>query len=141
RACQTPPRSSAPTSRSSSKTAARCRSRSLPRTGACSLRATGRNTVARAVERMRVRTADFTNDYDDIHRIRFAVFVDEQRVPEELELDDRDPECTHVLAFDDAGTAIATGRIDVDGKIGRVAVIESARRTGAGRAVMDALHE
>ncbi len=89
---------------------------------------------------MRVRTADFANDYADLRRIRFAVFVDEQRVPEELELDDRDPHCTHVLALDDAGTAIATGRIDADGKIGRVAVLKSARRTGAGRAVMEELH-
>ena len=89
---------------------------------------------------MRVRTADFTTDHADIRRIRFAVFVAEQQVPAELEMDERDPHCTHVLAFDDGGTAVATGRIDADGKIGRVAVIAEARRGGAGRAVMEHLH-
>jgi predicted GNAT family N-acyltransferase len=89
---------------------------------------------------MRVRTADFTTDHADIRRIRFAVFVAEQQVPAQLELDDRDVHCTHALAFDGAGVAIATGRIDVDGKIGRVAVTADARRTGAGRAIMEHLH-
>lgn len=89
---------------------------------------------------MHVRTADFGADYADIRRLRVEVFVEEQGVPEELELDDRDAACTHVLAFDDAGVAVGTGRIDIDGKIGRVAVIRAARRTGVGRAMMDLLH-
>jgi predicted GNAT family N-acyltransferase len=89
---------------------------------------------------MHVRTADFDVDYADIRRLRVEVFVEEQGVPEELELDDRDAECTHVLAFDNTGAAVGTGRIDVDGRIGRVAVIRAARRTGVGRAMMDLLH-
>jgi predicted GNAT family N-acyltransferase len=89
---------------------------------------------------MHVRTADFTADYADIRGVRFAVFVAEQQVPEHLELDDRDSLCTHVLAFADDETAIGTGRIDVDGKIGRVAVAASTRRSGVGRALMDRLH-
>lgn len=90
---------------------------------------------------MHVRTADFGTDYADIRRIRVEVFVEEQGVPEELELDDRDAACAHVLAFDDAGAAVGTGRIDVDGKIGRVAVSAGARRTGVGRAMMELLHQ
>jgi len=89
-----------------------------------------------------VRLADFSADYDDLHRIRFAVFVDEQRVPPELELDDRDPLCLHVLALDGAH-AVATGRLDVgyDGKVGRVAVLASHRRSGVGTLVMAHLHD
>ena len=90
---------------------------------------------------MYVRTADFSVDYAEIRRIRVEVFVEEQGVPEELELDDRDAACTHVLAFDDAGAAVGTGRIDVDGKIGRVAVTRVARRTGVGLAMMELLHQ
>ena len=90
---------------------------------------------------VQIRLADFVADYDDLHRIRFAVFVDEQRVPPELELDERDPVCLHVLAFT-AGRAIATGRLDVgyDGKIGRVAVLHDQRRTGIGTRLMEYLH-
>ena len=90
---------------------------------------------------MHVRTADFDADHADIRRIRFAVFVDEQRVPEDLEIDDRDRHCTHVLAFGDDDAAIGTGRIDRDGKVGRVAVIAPHRGHGVGAALMDRLHD
>ena len=49
-----------------------------------------------------VRIADFTADHAEIRGIRFAVFVDEQRVPESIEIDARDPHCIHLLACDDA---------------------------------------
>jgi predicted GNAT family N-acyltransferase len=93
----------------------------------------------RAVE---VRQADFAADYAAIRGIRFTVFVDEQRVPAELEMDERDAECVHVLAFVD-GEPVGTGRLDAAkrGKIGRVAVLAAARRHGVGRAVMEHLHE
>jgi predicted GNAT family N-acyltransferase len=89
---------------------------------------------------MYVRTAEFDEDLAAIRRIRFTVFVDEQRVPEDLEMDDRDRHCTHVLAFGDDDAAIGTGRIDRDGKIGRVAVLAAQRGRGVGAALMDHLH-
>lgn len=57
-------------------------------------------------------------------------------------MDDRDGECFHVLALAD-GAPIGTGRIDLaaNGKVGRVAVLAAWRRSGVGRAIMDALHE
>ena len=92
---------------------------------------------------MYVRIADFDADYAAIRAIRFTVFVDEQRVPPDEELDDRDRECIHVLALDDRDAPIGTGRIDLaaGGKIGRVAVLANARRDGVGAALMERLHE
>lgn len=89
-----------------------------------------------------VRIADYVRDYETIRRIRFAVFVDEQRVPENIEMDDRDAYCVHVLAFQ-RGEAVGTGRIDPEqgGKIGRVAVLAPNRGRGAGAALMQRLHE
>jgi predicted GNAT family N-acyltransferase len=91
---------------------------------------------------MRATLADFAADYAEIRRVRFAVFVDEQRVPADIEMDDRDRHCVHVLAHDDSGRAVGTGRIDLDkdGKIGRVAVLADARGTGVGTALMQRLH-
>lgn len=88
-----------------------------------------------------VREADFEADYHAIRLIRLTVFVDEQRVPESLEMDDRDPECMHVLAFMN-GRPVGTGRLDraLGGKVGRVAVLAGARRLGVGRAIMEHLH-
>jgi predicted GNAT family N-acyltransferase len=87
------------------------------------------------------RVADYDADYATIRGIRFAVFVDEQRVPPELEMDDRDAVCIHLLGYDGA-TAIATGRIDLDydGKVGRVAVLPSHRRAGTGTRLMAEIH-
>ncbi|HEY3518584.1 MAG TPA: GNAT family N-acetyltransferase [Gammaproteobacteria bacterium] len=90
---------------------------------------------------MLARVADFTADFASIRRVREAVFIDEQRVPRELEFDERDPLCVHVLAFD-GDAPVATGRLDLDygGKVGRVAVVATHRRCGVGTAVMEALH-
>lgn len=71
--------------------------------------------------------------------IRRTVFVAEQNVPEELELDDRDAEATHFLAVTADGEAVATARYyrkEGRAKIGRVAVLKEYRGLGLGREVM-----
>ena len=70
-----------------------------------------------------------------IRTIREAVFVAEQGVPIELEMDDRDIICTHVLALVDE-YPIGTARLDTDGKIGRLAVLSQFRGQGLGRLIM-----
>lgn len=74
-------------------------------------------------------------------RIRLVVFVEEQNVPPELEMDEMDAHCDHALAYDAAGNAVATGRLLPDGHIGRMAVLREQRGSGAGRAVLLALLE
>lgn len=73
--------------------------------------------------------------------IRNEVFVEEQGVPADLELDGADPGCTHVLAFDREGVAIATARLMSDGRIGRMAVRRAWRGQGVGSALLHALLE
>lgn len=92
--------------------------------------------------RLRVRDADFTADFANIRHLRSTVFIEEQRVPRELEFDERDALCRHVLAFD-GETAVGTGRLDLDydGKVGRVAVAAAHRKGGIGRAIMQRLHQ
>jgi predicted GNAT family N-acyltransferase len=70
--------------------------------------------------------------------IRYAVFVDEQKVPADMEIDAWDPQSVHAVAFD-AATAIGTGRLLPDGHIGRMAVLPAARGTGAGSALLQSL--
>ena len=70
--------------------------------------------------------------------IRLAVFVKEQGVPEELELDEEDPLAWHAIARLD-GQAIGTARLQKDGKIGRMAVIQAYRRQGVASAMMNVL--
>lgn len=72
--------------------------------------------------------------------IRLVVFVQEQGVPPELEMDEMDARCLHALAFD-GERAIATGRLLPDGHIGRMAVLQEFRGKGAGGAVLTKLME
>ena len=73
--------------------------------------------------------------------IRRAVFINEQGVAEELEVDGLDAEAIHYLGRLD-GRPVATARVRlVDGcaKVQRVAVLRAARGAGAGAAIMHAL--
>lgn len=85
-----------------------------------------------------------TTDLDACMAIRRKVFVEEQNVPEELELDEHDATAVHLLATADDGRPVGTARLLIDGdraKIGRVAVLAETRGTGAGAALMRAALE
>lgn len=71
--------------------------------------------------------------------LRTEVFVDEQKVPAEIEIDAWDPRCVHALALDPDGAVLGTGRLLPDGHIGRMAVHKSARGQGVGTALLRAL--
>jgi predicted GNAT family N-acyltransferase len=71
--------------------------------------------------------------------VRSEVFIVEQSVPQDQELDELDPLCVHFLARDVSGAPIATGRLLPDGHIGRMAVLKAWRGCGVGSAVLDAL--
>ncbi len=71
--------------------------------------------------------------------LRCAVFVEEQGVPAEIELDAFDALSLHAVAFDANGEAVGTGRLLPDGHIGRMAVAKAARGTGVGSALLRTL--
>lgn len=75
---------------------------------------------------------------DSCTQIRFRVFVEEQQVPVEEELDERDAECLHFLLRVD-GVPAGTARLLPDGHIGRVALLAPYRGTGLGRTLMQAV--
>ena len=72
--------------------------------------------------------------------IRFTVFVEEQGVPFEIELDEYDPLSVHALVFDQ-GKPVATGRLLPDGHIGRMAVLKEWRGRGIGALMLTRLIE
>ncbi|MDC8756972.1 GNAT family N-acetyltransferase [Janthinobacterium fluminis] len=86
-----------------------------------------------------IRLGDWDAMRADASRIRFEVFVDEQNVPADIELDDMDALSLHAVAYDGAGVALGTGRLLPDGHIGRMAVRKIARGLGLGGALLQTL--
>ena len=87
-------------------------------------------------EKYRLRSAAWATDKALLREVREAVFVIEQKVPIELEWDDLDAVCEHVMAIDNANRPIGTGRLSPDGHIGRMAVLRSYRGMGVGGAML-----
>ena len=89
-----------------------------------------------------VTTGSWAQLGDAASAIRHEVFVVEQHVPVELELDAFDAVALHALAFDGAAnTALGTGRLLPDGHVGRMAVRRDARGADVGSRLLLALME
>ncbi|CAG7642970.1 GNAT family N-acetyltransferase [Paenibacillus allorhizosphaerae] len=78
--------------------------------------------------------------------VRIAVFVEEQNVPRDLEMDEFDASpqaCRHFVVRNDLGETIAAARWRMyDGltaKLQRIAVLKSYRGKGIGRIIIDAM--
>lgn len=80
-----------------------------------------------------------------LSQIRFTVFVREQGIPPEFELDAMDADekkVVHVIARDETGQAIGTARMLLDQsipRIGRMAVLKSCRGKGVGKDMLEFL--
>ncbi|MCM2251269.1 MAG: YbgC/FadM family acyl-CoA thioesterase [Ramlibacter sp.] len=76
-------------------------------------------------------------------RIRSEVFLEEQRIPAEMEWDEADAAALHAVAFNRMGQPLATGRLLQErpgvARIGRVAVHRVLRGSGVGRQLVQAL--
>ena len=78
----------------------------------------------------------------DAYPIRQQVFIKEQGVPENMELDEYDPLSKHALAYQGV-LCLGTGRLlrlkGNDAQIGRMAVLSAFRNQGIGKAILIAL--
>ncbi len=91
-----------------------------------------------------VKRAESAQELEDARTLRLQVFVQEQGVPQELELDDLDATAYHAVAIRD-GVVVGTGRLILSipgrGIIGRMAVAQPLRRQGAGGMILSFLEE
>jgi predicted GNAT family N-acyltransferase len=70
---------------------------------------------------LETRIVDYHEYSEKIRNIREDVFIKEQGVPRDVEVDGLDPEAIHAIVLDD-NTEIGTGRMLRDGHIGRISV-------------------
>jgi predicted GNAT family N-acyltransferase len=97
--------------------------------------------VASVSTEFHIELTDWATSGDELFAVRRTVFIEEQGVPEALELDEHDPRSLHAVARDAQGRAIGTGRLVDDGHVGRLAVLASWRGRGVGRALVRRLLE
>jgi len=78
----------------------------------------------------------------EAYLIRQKVFIQEQGVPEDMELDEHDPSAKHALAYQD-DLCVGTGRlVRLDShyaQIGRMAVLSTFRNQGIGKEILSCL--
>ena len=85
--------------------------------------------------RITIKKISTNKELEQALRIRIRVFVREQGVPADIELDGDDKRALHLLAFLE-GRVVGTARIVMRGgqaKIGRMAVLKSYRRKKVGK--------
>ena len=90
-------------------------------------------------EAIGVRKATWEQDSEAIRRVRTEVFVIEQMVPIEREIDGIDPVCRHVVAIRTTGEPVGTARLLDNGQIGRIAVLRPWRDRGIGSQMVKTL--
>jgi predicted GNAT family N-acyltransferase len=90
-----------------------------------------------------VRFASTPADLDAGYALRREVFENEQNIPRPLDRDPYDYSADHVVAFDQAGRCVGTGRVvrmdSRTAQIGRMAVAKDQRKHGVGALVLEAL--
>ncbi len=89
---------------------------------------------------LRIELMDWLHAKEHAAPIRFEVFVREQKVPAEIELDEMDEKSVHAIAFE-GDRAVGTGRLLPDAHIGRMAVLRAWRKRGIGALLLQALIE
>jgi len=88
-----------------------------------------------------VKRVENRSEFEQAYKIRKEVFVKEQNVPEEIELDEFDEIADHVVAYRDC-EPVGCGRVffqDDYARIGRVAVLREERKNGTGKLICEEL--
>jgi predicted GNAT family N-acyltransferase len=91
-----------------------------------------------------VQVAKQDEQLEQAFAIRRKVFVEEQKVPLSLEMDEWENDSIHFVLYD-GDKAVGTGRLRPwerqTGKVERVAVLQDYRGQGSGRIIMKAIEE
>jgi predicted GNAT family N-acyltransferase len=96
------------------------------------------------VDRVIVKLVEDEWELEGAIAVRMRVFVAEQSIPPEEELDEADATATHAVALVQ-GQVVGTGRLlcrdDSTAQIGRMAVEQPFRRRGIGGQILERLEE
>jgi predicted GNAT family N-acyltransferase len=92
---------------------------------------------------LNIKKAEDGDEISKLIEVRKKVFVEEQNVPQELEIDECDKEATHFIVMYN-NEIIGTARLVISenkGKIGRLCVLKEFRSQGIGFKLMNKIIE
>ncbi|MFB5089143.1 GNAT family N-acetyltransferase [Psychrobacillus sp. PGGUH221] len=92
---------------------------------------------------MKVKIVQTKEELDTVFDIRIKVFVHEQLVPMEEEIDEYENDSVHFLLYD-GENSIGTGRFRIVngiGKVERICVLSDKRKRGSGKCIMQGIEE
>lgn len=87
---------------------------------------------------MEIKVVATKDEREDAYYVRMKVFVEEQKVDVEEEIDQYEEEATHIVVYDE-GKPVGAGRlrvVDGYGKMERICVMPSHRKAGVGKLIM-----
>ncbi|MFD1705662.1 GNAT family N-acetyltransferase [Siminovitchia sediminis] len=93
---------------------------------------------------MKVIQAETESQLQDAFYIRKKVFVEEQHVPLDIEIDEHEDNAAHFVLYDETGKAAGAGRFRIlngKGKVERICILPKYRGKGAGAQVMQAIED
>jgi predicted GNAT family N-acyltransferase len=92
---------------------------------------------------MEVKVVSNEKELTDAFDVRKKVFVEEQKVPVEEEIDQYEDSAAHFILYQ-SGEPAGAGRfriVDGLGKVERICVLAKQRGTGAGKAIMNKIEQ
>ncbi|MGM0874664.1 MAG: GNAT family N-acetyltransferase [Bacillota bacterium] len=92
---------------------------------------------------MEVKQVMTEEQLEDAYSVRRTVFVHEQQVPEEEEIDQFEDDSSHVVLYDN-NEPVGAGRVrvlDGIGKLERICVLSTSRQKGAGKLIVNKLED
>jgi len=88
------------------------------------------------VNNLKIKIVKNQKEFDDVITIRKKVFIEEQNVPIDIEMDGLDDEAGHVIAYlDNKPIGCARIRTNSFAKLERIAVMKDHRGKGFGRKI------
>lgn len=90
-----------------------------------------------------VKTAETEKELADVFSVRRSVFINEQNVPESIEIDEKEDQSVHFIAYKDQ-LPVGAGRLRFSGNKGkaeRVCVLSSLRNEGIGALIMEEMEQ
>lgn len=90
---------------------------------------------------LQIKSVSFDEYANEITQIRNTVFIEEQKIPTDLEWDNQDKNAYHFIVISEQNETIAYARLLPSGKLGRVAVLIQWRNQGLGSMLISAICE